>query len=49
MVLMTVIVHVLHVQTQKDPLIVHVTVLTLEMAEFAIYRLVIRKKIMRII
>ena len=36
-VLMTVTVHVLHVQTQWDPLIVHVTVITLEMAELAIY------------
>ena len=36
-VLMTVTVHVLHVQTQWDPLIVRVTVLTLEMAELAIY------------
>ena len=40
-VLMTVTVHVLHVQTQWDPLIVHVTVLTLEMAELAIYHRVI--------
>ena len=46
---MTVTVHVLRVQTQKDPLIVHVTVLTLETAELAIYHQVIRKKIMRII
>ena len=43
-VLMTVTVHVLHVQTQWDPLIVHVTVLTLEMAELAIYHQVIRKR-----
>ena len=40
---MTVTVHVLYVQTQWDPLIVHVTVLTLEMAELAIYHQVIRK------
>ena len=43
-VLMTVTVHVLYVQTQWDPLIVHVTVLTLEMAELAIYHQVIRKR-----
>ena len=43
-VLMTVTVHVLHVQTQWDPLIVHVTVLTLEMAELAIYHQVIGKR-----
>ena len=43
-VLMTVTVHVLFVQTQLDPLIVHVTVLTLEMAELAIYHQVIRKR-----
>ena len=43
-VLMTVTIHVLHVQTQWDPLIVHVTVLTLEMAELAIYHQVIRKR-----
>ena len=36
-VLMTATVHVVHVQTQWDPLIVHVTVITLEMAELAIY------------
>ena len=41
---MTVTVHVLHVQTQKDPLIVHVRVFTLEMAELAFYHQVIRKK-----
>ena len=29
-------VHLLHVQTQWDPLVVHVTILTLEMAELAI-------------
>ena len=40
---MTVTVRVLYVQTQWDPLIVHATVLTLEMAEFAIYHQVIRK------
>ena len=40
-VLMTVTIHVLHVQTQWDPLIVHVTVLTLELAELAIYHRVI--------
>ena len=43
-VLMTVTVHVLYVQIQWDPLIVHVTVLTLEMAELAIYHQVIRKR-----
>ena len=43
-VLMTVTVHVLHVQTQWDPLIVHVTVLTLEMAELAIYHQVFRTR-----
>ena len=43
-VLMTATVHVVHVQTQWDPLIVHVTVLTLEMAELAIYHQVIRKR-----
>ena len=42
-VLMTVTVHVLYVQTQWDHLIVHVTVLTSEMAELAIYHQVIRK------
>ena len=41
---MTVTVHVLYVQTQWDPLIVHVIVLTLEMAERAIYHQVIRKR-----
>ena len=41
---MTVTVHVLYVQTQWDPLTVHVTVLTLEMAELAIYHQVIRKR-----
>ena len=35
-VLTTAIVHLLHVQTQWDPLVVHVTILTLEMAELAI-------------
>ena len=40
----TVTVHVLYVQTQWDPLIVHVTVLTLEMAELAIYHQVFRKR-----
>ena len=40
-VLMTVTVRVLHVQTQWDPLIVHVTVLTLEMAELATYHQVV--------
>ena len=43
-VLMIVTVHVPYVQTQWDPLIVHVTVLTLEMAELAIYHQVIRKR-----
>ena len=35
-------VHLLHVQTQWDPLVVHVTVLLAEMAEFAIYHQVIK-------
>ena len=43
-VLMTVAVHVVYVQTQWDPLIVHVTVLTLEMAELAIYHQVFRTR-----
>ena len=33
---MTATVHVLHVQTQQDPSVVHVTVLTLEMEKLAI-------------
>ena len=37
MVLTTAIVHLLHVETQWDPLVVHVTILTVEMAELAIY------------
>ena len=35
--LTTATVHLLHVQTQRDPLVVHVTILTVEMAELAIY------------
>ena len=33
----TATVHLLHVQTQRDLLVVHVAVLTSEMAEVAIY------------
>ena len=33
---MTATVHVLHAQTQQDPSVVHVTVLTLEMEKLAI-------------
>ena len=41
-------VHLLHVQTQWDPLVVHVTVLTVEMVELAIYcNQVINRRILR--
>ena len=43
----TATVHLLHVQTQRDPLAVHVTVLTSEMAEVAIYHQVIIPRIIR--
>ena len=43
----TATVHLLHVQTQRDPLVVHVTVLTSEMAEVAIYHQVIIPRILR--
>ena len=42
----TATVHLPHVQTQWDPLVVHVTVLTLEMAEVAIYHQVIIRQIL---
>ena len=42
----TATVHLLHVQTQRDPLVVHVTVLTSEMAEVAIYHQVIIRRIL---
>ena len=42
----TATVHLLHVQTQWDPLVVHVTVLPAEMAELAIYHQVIIRRIL---
>ena len=42
-VLMTVTVHLLLVPTQRDPLVVHVTILPAEMAELAVYLQVTRK------
>ena len=44
--LTTATVHLLHVQTQWDPLVVHVTVLPAEMAELAIYHQVIIRQIL---
>ena len=42
----TATVHLLHVQTQWDPLVVYVTVLPAEMAELAIYHQVIIRRIL---